>query len=159
MISLSIRLLNNKAVNLVYHYLQAARRIRCSWRCRLWPRWLWCRRWWRRWTHYSGWRRNLVNITSGLYGIRPVFTHSDRIDEDLNVAVRIWCRAWRNSIVLKFVQPVRTAISTCRARLAMVILPPTTYGSPPCFCYLFQLQLCIVNVSFLPSSLCIYIEA
>ena len=58
----------------------------------------------------AGWRRNLVNITLGLYGIRLVFAYPNKIDEDLNIAVRIWYRAWRNLIVLKFVQPVRTAI-------------------------------------------------
>jgi hypothetical protein len=56
--------------------------------------------------------RNLVNITLGLYRIRLVFAYPNRIDKDLNIAIRIWCRAWRNLIVLKFIQPVRIAILT-----------------------------------------------
>ena len=39
------------------------------------------------------WCRNLVNISLGLYGIRPAFSHPEVIDDCLNVAIRILCRA------------------------------------------------------------------
>ena len=56
------------------------------------------------------WRRNLVNISLGLYRIRPVFSYPKVIDNYLNIAIHILYRAWRNLIILKFIQPIRTTI-------------------------------------------------
>lgn len=38
------------------------------------------------------WRCNLVNTSSGLYRIKPVFSYSEVIDDCLNIAIYIPCR-------------------------------------------------------------------